>query len=181
MGGGTGVMVPAQGYPDTTRGQIMASALETRLPQILVVEGSTAPTGNPAGEAWLYYDSSTNQLMLAVNGGSFSAIETLANVTLQSAYDSTGSGAGRTINLDGGAVTFNNAQAVATDTLDINVSAGSGIGLAVTMSGTSTGLAALFSGASISAPGAGSSSERFGASATAAGANSVSVDNGATE
>src|SRR5579883_2286505 len=153
------------------------STLETRLPQTLVFEGTSTPTGNPSGEAWLYYDSTTNLLMLAVNGGGFFPIETLSNLTLQTAYDGTGGGAGNTINLDGPAVTFNNAQSVSTDTLDINVSAGTGNGITINMTGGG-GQALVALAGTISCP-QNTTGERFGSGSVVA-ATSVAVGNTAT-
>jgi hypothetical protein len=74
--------------------------------------------------------------------------------TLQAAYDFGGAGAGRTITANSGAVQILKSSVDANNALDITVSAG-------------TGLAARFSGASISCPqGSGTTPERFGAGAT---------------
>lgn len=85
-----------------------------------------------------------------------------AGGSLQNAYNA---GPGITLGA-GGPVAITKGINDATSGFTVTVSAG-------------TGLAALFSGASVSCPGAGASSERFGLSATAAGASSVALGNGA--
>jgi hypothetical protein len=101
-----------------------------------------------------------------------------ASTTLQTAYNG-----GQSIVETGplGPVVISNNVGNTSDTLQVNKSGGaSGNGITVTMSGGAGGLAALFSGASISCPGAGANSERFGSGATATGVSSLAVGNAAT-
>lgn len=113
--------------------------------------------------------------------------------TLDSSYDFGGSGAGRTIIVDAGAIQFfgngadnNNVFEIqkipgapqSGNAVDITLGANaSGIGIHVSHSGT--GLGALFSGSPISVPGAGAQSERFGASTTASGTHTLAAAFGA--
>lgn len=154
----------------------------------------TSPGLSDAAEGRIYFDSGTNTFLVSENGGAYVDLATAADVTLQNAYNGAGVGAGRAVNLNGGAITFTDNNADNNDVLQITrnpVGSQSGVGLAVTMGANTTGnaitvtqggsgLAALFSGATISVPGAGGSSERFGAGATSAGASAVAVGNAAT-
>jgi len=129
-------------------------------------QGIAAPAVSPVGEGRIYYDSASNTFKLSMNGGPYNDIVTSGSsgtLTLQKAYDG-----GATISLSAAKpISITKSVVDATDALDITVTAG-------------TGLAALFSGASISCPDTGSLSERFGSGATAAGVHSTAFGNGAT-
>jgi hypothetical protein len=154
----------------------------------------TSPGVSDSGEGRIYFDQSSNAFLVSENGGAYVDLATAADVTLQNAYNGGGVGAGRSVNLNAGAIQFTDNNADNNDILQItkNPAAGqSGVGLSITMgpnatgngitvTSSGTGLAALFSGATISVPGAGTNSERLGASATAAGNNSTALGNGAT-
>ena len=84
----------------------------------------------------------------------------------------------------------NDADVLYIDRVPAGTQAGNGIflsmgatttgnGITVTMAAGAAGLAALFTGASISCPDVGSGSERFGLNAQATGSNGVAVGNGA--
>lgn len=86
---------------------------------------------------------------------------------LDDAYHFGASGTGRTITADENAVRINKATVDTNNAFEVAVSGG-------------TGLAALFTGAAISNPGAGTNSERFGSGTTASGNSSLAVGNGAS-
>jgi len=154
---------------------------DTRIEGKLTVTGLIDPTG-------LYLDEQVADQPAVANKGVFYTKDVLGNteafyrasngvvtqvtggggggVTLDGAYDFGGAGSGRTVTVDSGAVVFNKSVVDATNAFEVNVTGG-------------TGLAALFSGASISVPGAGASSERFGLSAIATGPSSLAIGNGA--
>lgn len=131
----------------------------------------------------------TGQALIATNA-THATWQTLPSggVTLDGAYDFGGSGAGRVITADAGAVHIDKPGVNANNAFEISVTDGSGAGqtitmgattsghgLSVTMTAGATGLAARFAGATISVPGAGLNSERFGVGAVANGADSTVI------
>lgn len=154
----------------------------------------TSPGLSDLGEGRIYFDSSANAFLVSENGGSYVDLATAVDVTLDNAYDGGGSGAGRSVNVDAGAIQFTNDAANNTNVLEISkqpVGAQAGAGMTITMGVNTTGngitvtqsgsgLAALFDGGSISVPGLGANSERLGSGATSAGAGSVAIGNAAT-
>jgi len=117
-----------------------------------------------------------------------------SGVTLDGAYDFGGSGAGRVITADSGAVHIDKPGVNADNAFEVSVTAGSGAGqtitmgattsghgLSVTMTAGATGLAGRFFGATISVPGGGANSERFGAGAVAGGLDSTVLGSGSTD
>jgi len=150
-------------------------------PPVILTQGQVY-TKNVLGVAQLFYEASDGTINQLTPGSALV-------VTLQDAYDD-----GNTIAATAARpIAFSNAVD-ATDLLTLTRTfAGAGVALAVsmgaattgngievTMTAGSTGLAALFSGASISCPGAGASSERFGNGALAGGADGVAVGFGAS-
>jgi hypothetical protein len=114
---------------------------------VLLTGNATDPGTSPAGNAWLWYDSTLNQLRVSLSGGAATNILTGAagTVSLQSAYDS-----GSTINLAAATpVTLDKATADATAALQINLSDGTGPGLSVNLSGSASGPSAVFVGGSV--------------------------------
>lgn len=162
--------------------------------QVFRAAARTSPGLSDAAEGRIYFDSGGNRFLVSENGGAYVDLATAGDITLDNAYDGGGAGLGRTITADAGAVVMNNNAANNTNVLEISkapAAAQSGAGLTISMGTNATGngitvtnlgsgLAALFDGGSISVPGLGASSERFGAGATAAGASAVGVGNGAT-
>lgn len=154
----------------------------------------TSPGASDSGEGRIYFDSGTNRFLVSENGGAYVDLTTANDVTLDNAYDGGGSGAGRTVTVDAGAIQFNNNAANNTNVLEISkapAAAQSGAGLTISMGANATGngitvtnsgsgLAALFDGGSISVPGLGANSERLGSGATTAGVSAVAVGFGAT-
>lgn len=132
----------------------------------------TGLTSDPAvsggTNAALYYNTSTQKIRTSFNGAAFTDFGAGGGgVTLDGAYDFGGAGAGRTITSDSGAVRINKTSVDANNGFEVVVSAG-------------TGLAALFSGANISCPGSGTTSEKFGAGVTLNGTASFSIGIGGT-
>jgi hypothetical protein len=144
---------------------------DTRIEGKLTVTGLIDPTG-------LYLDEQVGDQPAVANKGVFYTKDVLGNteafyrasngvvtqvtggggggVTLDGAYDFGGAGAGRIVTSDAGAVRINKTSVDANNGFEVVVSGG-------------TGLAALFSGGRVSCPGAGTTSERFGAGASISG------------
>lgn len=108
---------------------------------------ATSPGTSPAGDAWIWFDSSSGEIKASLSGGSAVTILTSAGgvIDLQSAYD-----AGATINLAAGTpVSLNKSAVDASTTLSISVTDGTGSGMSVTLSGSATGPAATFTGGNV--------------------------------
>jgi hypothetical protein len=154
----------------------------------LEFQGGSAYGISAANEGRLRYEEVSDRFQISENGGAYFAIMTTASTTLQAAYDGGSSIATSLANGDVSisntvadnenvlTLTKNPAGAQSGDALNVTMGATTtGRGIAVTMTAGSTGLAGLFSGASISCPGAGANSERFGATSLAAGQDSLAV------
>lgn len=114
---------------------------------VLLTGNATTPGLSPVGSAWLWYDSTLNQLRVSLSGGAAVSLLTSGGGTtdLQEAYD-----LGSTINLTAAnPVTLNKTVADASSALVVNVSDGTGAGLAVALTGSATGPAATFTGGSV--------------------------------
>ena len=153
-----------------------------------LIDGTTAAVA-PANKGDLRYNNTTKTFQVSVDGGAWTSLSTGGVSDLQTAY----AGGNTIATTDARPIAFSNAVD-ATDLLTLtrtfagagvglNVSMGAtttGNGVTITMTAGATGLALLASGGSISSPGAGANSERFGSGALAAGINAVAVGNGAT-
>lgn len=131
------------------------------------------PAVSPLAQMRLYMDGSFAQL--STNGSAYAPIATVGGTggSLDDAYNTTpaaipATGVGRIINADAGAVRIQKSSVDANNAFEVDVTAG-------------TGLAALFTGASISCPDlvVAPLGERFGAGATLTGDESVAVGQGA--
>lgn len=114
---------------------------------VLLTGNPTTPGLSPVGSAWLWYDSTLNQVRVSLSGGPAVSLLTSGSGTtdLQDAYD-----LGSTINLSAAnPVTLNKTVADASSALNINVSDGGGAGLSVVLTGPTTGPAATFTGGSV--------------------------------
>ncbi len=113
---------------------------------VLLTGNATTPGLSPVGSAWLWYDSTLNALRASLNGGAAVTISTGGGGgSLQDAYDN-----GATITLVGATpVTLNKTAADSSNALDINVSDGTGSGVAVVLTGSATGPAAIFTGGNV--------------------------------
>lgn len=114
---------------------------------VLLTGNATTPGLSPIGSAWLWYDSTLNALRVSLSGGAAVSLLTAGGGTtdLQGAYD-----LGSTINLSAAnPVTLNKTVADASSALVVNVSDGTGTGVEVSLSGSATGPAAIFTGGSV--------------------------------
>ncbi len=114
---------------------------------VLLTGNATTPGLSPVGSAWLWYDSTLNQVRVSLSGGAAVSLLTSGGGTtdLQDAYD-----LGSTINLSAAnPVTLNKTAADSSNALDINVSDGTGSGVAVVLTGSATGPAAIFTGGNV--------------------------------
>jgi hypothetical protein len=101
-----------------------------------------ASPGTPAsGYLYLYVDTSGNLIGID-DAGASTTYTGVSAVTLDAAYDTGGAAAGRTITVDGGAVTLTNTDADATSLLAVTnnpSSSAAGDGITITMGSSSTG------------------------------------------
>jgi hypothetical protein len=137
-------------------------------PFLATVNGTptAAPTSSYTGAAAFAIDRST-ATVLAYYGGAWNTVGTGTTTTLQGAYTAGGAGGGAiALTASGGPIAITNPNGT------------SQAGLTVTQNNAGS-LAALFSGSSISCPGLGGNSERFGLNASASGPNGLAVGNGA--
>lgn len=110
----------------------------------------SSPGLSDAAEGRIYFDSTQNKFLVSENGGAYVDLATAGDITLDAAYDGGGSGAGRTVTVDAGAIQFNDNAVNNTNVLEITKSpagAQSGSGITVTMGSNATSPAAVFSGA----------------------------------
>lgn len=114
---------------------------------VVLLSGNPASPGlSPTGSAWLWYDSTLNQLRVSLSGGAATNILTgSTSVSLQSAYDN-----GSMINLAAATpVALNKSTSDAAEALQVNVSGGTGPGVSVNLTGSATGPSAVFLGGSV--------------------------------
>jgi hypothetical protein len=103
--------------------------------------GAGVPTGVPAitfsGSVELYVNTTAAQIY-GYYGGAWHSVGS-GGGTLDSAYDFGGSGAGRIITVDAGAVHLDKSPNDATNAFEVSVTGGSGAGISVTMGAATAG------------------------------------------